>query len=240
MMRYFSLTLAALLIFAGMASGQQDASTNKGDAKGRDDSGKRRDTGIRASKGTVPVSLPDFTPERETAALDFVQRNHPKLAGLLTGYLKAHDKKEYQREIRKLFRASDRLAQIKKRGDAKRHAIELKTWKVDSKIRLLAAQLSMDRQNDSLRGLLHKLLVQKNGLQLKRFELDRERVKQRLERLDITIKKYKSNPNDRADKALKKILASTSKPKRGVRPRRKTAVTKKDGGPTPRKPSRNP
>ena len=158
------------------------------------------------------------------------RRRHPK----------AHDKKEYQREIRKLFRASDRLAQIKKRGDAKRHEIELKTWKVDSQIRLLAARLSMDRDNPKLHNQLHKLLVQKNGLQLKRCELDREKVKQRLKRLDTAIKKLKFDPDDRADRALQKILTSINKQKRGGRPRRKTAVTKKDGGLAPRNPSRDP
>src|SRR5687768_12762986 len=53
--------------------------------------------------------MPSFTPEREAAAMTFVQAHHAELAPLLT-HLKKSRPNDYQKAIRKLFGDSERLA----------------------------------------------------------------------------------------------------------------------------------
>ena len=76
----------------------------------------------------VPAGPQTVTPEREAAARTFVSRHHPELVALLD-HLQTSEPKQYQRAVRELFRASERLAQFREQDEG-RYALELETWKV--------------------------------------------------------------------------------------------------------------
>jgi hypothetical protein len=117
-------------------------------------------------------SIAGFTPEREAAALTFVRANHPELAELLDR-LKARRPQDYEKAIRDLFRVSERLA-LSREMFPVRYELELKQWKLTSRIQVLGARLSMKRtqeQETELKQLLaEQLEVQR---ELLAFNLDR-------------------------------------------------------------------
>ena len=149
--------------------------------------------------------LPGFTLEREAAALSFVRQHHAELADLLA-QLKTSNRKEYQRAVHELFRTSERLAQIRERGDTLKYDLDLEAWKLDSRIRLLAARMSMSEENEVLQAELKQLLLDRSDLQLEQQLLERERLATRLEKLDAAIEKTRREREQQAQASLDKLL----------------------------------
>ncbi len=115
--------------------------------------------GSSAATKAVKVAKPTqgFTLEREAAALTFVRMHHAELAELLER-LKTRRPQEYQKAIRELFRASERLA-LSQEQQPLRYELELQEWKLSSRIQLLAARMSMNRTPEleqELRQLLNE------------------------------------------------------------------------------------
>jgi hypothetical protein len=160
---------------------------------------------------------PAFTPEREAAALSFVKQHHPELEDLLK-QLKSGNRPEYRRAINELFVASERLAASKER-DPVRYELDLRAWKIDSRIRLLAARMAM-ADDELLQAELKELLLEKIGVQLEQQLLERERVTARLERLDATIARLRNQREEEAQKALAKVLQEVQKSRPVKKPAR--------------------
>jgi hypothetical protein len=167
---------------------------------------------------------PGFTPEREAAAKYFVDQHHPELGELLR-QLKAGNKREYQRAINELFITSERLAQMQER-DPPKYELDLEAWKIDSRIRLLAARIVM-HDNDLLEAELKELLVKKIDVQLEQQLLERERVSARLERLDATIERLRKQRENEAQKSLAKILQDIEKSRPAKKPAGRGAAPEK-------------
>jgi hypothetical protein len=160
---------------------------------------------------------PAFTPEREAAALSFVKQHHPELEDLLK-QLKSGNRPEYRRAINELFVASERLAASKER-DPVRYELDLRAWKIESRIRLLAARMAM-ADDELLQAELKELLLEKIGVQLEQQLLERERVTARLERLDATIARLRNQREEEAQKALAKVLQEVQKSRPVKKPAR--------------------
>jgi hypothetical protein len=156
-----------------------------------------------AAKTPKEDRQPAFTPEREAAALSFVKQHHPELQDLLS-QLKSSNRPEYRRAINELFLASERLAASQER-DPLKYELDLRAWKIESRIRLLAARLAMN-DNDVLQGELKELLLEKVEVQLEQQLLERQRVASRLEKLDTSIERLRSQREVEAQKALTKVL----------------------------------
>ena len=191
------------------------------DTKNNPQSGSDTRSG-KTVRRTVPVALPEFTPQRETAALQFVRDHHRELVELLQ-VLKEADDRGYHRAIRELSRTYEGLARTKERGDLERFEIDLEMWKVDSRIHLAVARLGMNQgetasaaeaaaRDDSLRTEIRRLLLQKNQWRLKRLKLDYVRAKTRLDRLAETIDRLEASGDEMADRAIKQLL-NAGKPK---------------------------
>jgi hypothetical protein len=116
--------------------------------------------------------------------MTFVRRNHEEL-GQLLAHLKENQPKEYERAIRELFRASERLAQIQER-DPQQYELELQLWNTQSRIQLLAARLKMGVSGD-LTADLEKLLGQQMDLRESLLRLDRRKAEERLAKIDTDI-----------------------------------------------------
>ncbi|HEX3999979.1 MAG TPA: hypothetical protein VHX65_15615 [Pirellulales bacterium] len=145
-----------------------------------------------------------ITPEREAAALQFVREHHPELVELLKN-LKISHSAQYQAALRQLFQTSERLARIHE-TDPPRYELELKLWKIKSRIQLLAARSSMSNDPE-LAVQLKAALEEQAQVQLAELQLERDRVAERLKTLDSSVEQFKANRQRNIDKQFEKLMA---------------------------------
>ncbi len=196
-----------------------------------------RDTGVRgAGDGKNALVV---TEAREAAALAFVKKNQPELAQLLV-YLKQKAPHQYERAVRELFRTSERLAQVRER-DSGRYDLELRTWKTQSLVTLLVARWKM-RPNERLRRELEKTIDEQFSLLREQLVSDRQRVIQRLKRLDAQIQKLDQARVEEVKRRFKK-LTTARRPGSAKTPKEPATNKNLLGGPAergPRSKSRTP
>ncbi|HUG92975.1 MAG TPA: hypothetical protein VML55_19195 [Planctomycetaceae bacterium] len=153
-----------------------------------------------------------MTPGREAAALKFAQLHHSQLEKLLV-HLQNSNPAEYKRAIRQLYMDSERLARTAERSP-ERHELELDAWKLDSRIRLLVARMSMSSSGSvELDSQLKALLEQRVDLRLRQLQSERERLETRLSRLNETIENIEANPEEAALKDLQRVKRSLGVPR---------------------------
>jgi hypothetical protein len=141
-----------------------------------------------------------LTKRQEQAALKFARRHHPELAELLK-QLDAEMTSEYDKAIRQIHSVSERLERIRKRSPED-YQLQLEAWKVDSRIKLLAARMTIS-SDEKLQTEMKKLLSQKYTLKEQQLRRDKERMQSRLERID---KQLETLETDR-EQLLQKDLA---------------------------------
>jgi hypothetical protein len=155
-----------------------------------------------------------MTAGREAAALKFAQLHHPELERLLAR-LEANNPAEYRRAVRKLYQDSERLARTAERAPD-RYDLDLEAWKLDSRIRLLVARMSMSSDDSSgsqkFDGQLKTLLQERVDLRLRQLQSERERLSTRLNRLNETIGEIENNPEEAARKDLQRVKRSLGIP----------------------------
>lgn len=172
----------------------------------------------KVQRPSAPSKLPAFTPEREAAALKFVSEHHAELQSLLNR-LKSSNATAYEQAIRDLFRNSERLAAIQERGELKRYDLELESWKVESRIRLLAARLAVQRDNSQLEQQLREAVLRRVDLRLSRLEFERQQMAERrdklsdqISKLDDQIVKARKFRERQADQSVEQLIKSVRKP----------------------------
>lgn len=255
MMRWCMLGMLLIggLHWCGQAAAAQKDAATKGEAKpsakqtssskdGTSASSASRTRKVRATTATVPQSAQPPTsatgaPAREAAAMTFARMHHPELADLLSR-LKKRKTDEYNRAIAELFQTSERLARTRDRAPD-RYEIALEAWKLDSRIRLLAARMTM-RNSARLEEQLTKLLRQRVDVRLAQLLNDRERLAGRIERVDEAIEDIRRDPDAAALKDLKRVKrtldSKTHREKKATPATNSSAVA-----PNPKpKPSPNP
>lgn len=154
------------------------------------------------AKSAVRVSL---TPGREAAAMTFARLHHPELAKLVTR-LKKKKTRQYDQAVRQLFQTSERLARTRDKMPD-RYELSLEAWKLDSRIRLMAARMTMN-SDSQLEEDLKALLRAKAGVRLRQLTKERDRLAERLQRVDALIQRIDSNPNASMKKELQRIKRS--------------------------------
>lgn len=224
---------ACLLGLAGIVAAQQpkqdatpgDKARAKGDAVPSTKSG--------AATGDREVEQPLSAEEREAAALQFAAEHHAELASLLE-QLKSSNPKGYRTALQELSTQSERLTRLKTRMP-ERYDGELAFWKLNSRIRLLAARSVMS-DNDASRAELRALLLERNDLRLSLAREDRQRQAARLEKLDVTIRQMEENREQSADTELERLLNTARNRVKTVRPRpSKEAVSPRANEAQPKK-----
>ncbi len=211
-----ALLLTALVLMAspGLADDKAD--------KAKQDRAKNAAKVERASaRAQAPVS--PITPEREAAALAFARENHAELASLLDG-LKRNAPKEYQAALIDLDRAVDRIGKLKDKSPD-RYEFELADWKITSRIRLLAARLTMS-SDPIVEVELRTALRERLDLRLAAQRAERDRLQGRVTKLDQQIEEMAS----KADATIEKQFLELRK----TLPTRPTTKTK------PKKPATAP
>jgi len=173
----------------------------------------RPSRGLRSSKKDGPKKdgkarpIVFITPEREAAALTFVQRNHPELADLLA-VLKTSQPEEYDRAVRDIFRTLDRINLIQDR-DPLQYDLEVAAWTAQSRVQLLAAKLKMGSTEELLRKLRDALTAQ-NEAKLALLTHERQKVADRLTKIDADIARFETDRDELLDKQLHVLTHSSA------------------------------
>jgi hypothetical protein len=222
-LRWPLLTVALVVAFA--SQGFADDKSDKSD-KGEKTSKERPKPVAKVERAAAksPPAVTPISPERETAALQFAHENHPELAALLEG-LKRNAPKEYQAALVDLDRAIERLGKFKEKSP-ERYEFELSDWKITSRIRLLAARLSMS-SDPTVETELRAALRERLEMRLAAQRIERDRLQNRASKIDQQIEETASRADATVEKQfqeLKKTLpaasSTKSKPKKPTEPKK--------------------
>jgi len=148
----------------------------------------------------VPASSQEsLTKAQETAALKFARAHHKELAELLKK-LDEDMTSEYEKAIRQIHLIRERLERIEKRSPED-YKLQLSVWKVDSRIKLLAARMTMS-SDEKLTAEMEQLLKQKIQLKEQQLVQDRERAQTRIDRIDGQLESIRNNRKEYLEKEL--------------------------------------
>jgi hypothetical protein len=172
---------------------------------------------VLATTEDAPKPAKPLNARQERQILDFARIHHPELADLLEK-LKTADPPEYQRALADLKPARHRLLRLEER-EAAEFPRELALWKIESRIRLLMAQMVVEEDDDALlENNLKPLLAERRELKQQSLQFERKRIADRLANVDRQLEQlqgpeetYTANEMKR----LKQTLARQRKAGKG-------------------------
>jgi hypothetical protein len=176
-----------------------------------------------AKKTNVRPPAP-LSAEREAAALAFGRAHHPELAALIDK-LHRDNRRDYDRAIRELSQACERLTRLKKQS-AEQYELSLAAWKLDSRAQLLAARLTIS-QTPALEAELKQVLADRADVRLKEFKFEQARLEDRLTKVKASIQALESDKNGLVEKDLLRIKRSIASRRRPAKPANKSAIASK-------------
>ena len=187
------------------------ANVTKSEKKAVNRAAPSKTSGSDAGNGPVePVSQ-----QREAAAMSFAQQYHPELAELLTR-LRDSNPAQFAKAVRELDQTRDRLEKNRER-DPERYSIMLHEWQLDSRVRLLAARLTMSTSAE-LETELRQVLNERHDVRLQLLTYDRERSKVRLQKMDEQIAEHVQSREATVDRELDRIKKNADVRKRTMKP----------------------
>lgn len=192
----FSLLTLLLLIFCAGIEAQDEP--------------KQTPKGTTPEKPAAPVAKKKSPVDeaQESAALAFAREHHPELADLLT-QLSTNNRREYVRAVRELSLTATRLDNLKKTAP-KRYPAALESWKLDSRIKLLAAKTSMS-EDPAIEAELKAAIKSRIDLRLQELTSERDRLDSRLKKINSEIHSIETDPAKAAESDLQKVKASVTK-----------------------------
>ena len=199
-----TLVMTSALVIRAIADDKPSKANQPSDAK----TPAKKPVAVEAAKNDAePIA-----PKREAAAIKFAQQHHPELAELLSR-LKASHPEQYTKALRELDKTRERLEKVQD-NDADRYAILLREWQLDSRVRLLAARLTMSTSVE-LETELRQVLTERHDVRLQLLTYDREKSKTRLQKVDEQIAEHVQNREvsiDREFDRIKKSAETRKKP----------------------------
>lgn len=208
---WFGLTLVlmSVLVARAVADDKPVQSKQPSDAKAlAEKSGKKPATADKspskkpAATESVKVDAEPIAPNREVAAIKFAHQHHPELAELLNRLKDSHPD-QYTKALRELGKTRDRLEKVRE-NDAGRYAILLHEWQLDSRVRLLAARITMST-SEELETELRQVLTERHDVRLQLLTYDREKSKTRLLKVDEQIAEHVQNREVSIDREFDRI-----------------------------------
>jgi hypothetical protein len=203
-----TLAVASVLVVRAIADDKPAKANKPSDAKTSTDKQEMKPTPAEKTPAKKPVveavktDAEPIPPKREAAAIKFAQQHHPELAVLLGG-LKASHPDQYTKALRELDKTRDRLEKAKD-NDADRYAILLREWQLDSRVRLLAARITMST-SEELENELRQALTERHDVRLQLLTYDREKSKTRLLKMDEQIAENVQNRQASIDREFDRI-----------------------------------
>lgn len=175
----------------------KNAANGKSNVRNNDNpvEGNRRD----AAQG----DMGEVTPEREAAALKFVELHHKELLRILQS-LQSVDADQYERAIEDIFRSSEKLARMKSRS-AERYEYELELWKIKSRRNLLIASLPMVADYEQAMRDIQKTIFHELEIQNQLLQYEAQMTRKRLNRIEETLKRQQDNFDTNVDRQLQRI-----------------------------------
>ncbi len=181
-----------------------------------------------AASGEKPGAAAEFS-EAETLA--FAREHHPELADLLAN-LKQMNTKEFHKALRQLNQARQRLVRIERTSPAK-YELALAGWKLDSRIKLLAARMTMS-DDPMLEDELRKLVRERQEVRINELKSEKTQLTQRLGKVENLLQQLESDREkslqseiDRIKQGLESGSATGGKPRKDtVKQARKAAKNK--------------
>lgn len=164
--------------------------------------------GSSVEKREAPISK-----DREDAAVKFARDHHPELAELLEG-LREADKRNFQAGLRALTRDAERLEKMVERND-ERYPVSLELWKLDSRIRLEIARMSMSPDED-FEPRLRPLMEERQSARVRLIKMERLRTAERLAKYDEQLRTLQSESDDLVGAEIdrvKKLVAAQARTK---------------------------
>jgi hypothetical protein len=219
-----SLVGLALVVAASLMAAPQESSKQDGAAKATKSpkNAKKKGSGKPTSrKRPKDVRMPGFSPQREAAAISFLESHHEELGRLLKR-LKKSRPMEYKKAMRDIFRASERLTSWQDKSP-KRYEVELKLWKLNSRIQLLAARMRIS-SDTAMKEELRQAILSYNDARTERLVQERSRMTKRVEQLDAAIEMAQTRREQTADRRMQQLLQGSAK-LRIKKKAKKTAAT---------------
>jgi len=149
-------------------------------------------------------------PQEEAAAREFARAHHPELLPILD-HLEKNRPNEYRHAVAELNKTAARLAQLKAK-EAARYELELKAWKLRSRVQLMAARLRLDPDDEALRGSLRRAMLEQADLEIATCEAERARQARRLEQLDEQIRRLRAQRESRVDRKIEVLTRAKKRP----------------------------
>ena len=141
---------------------------------------------------------------RRRELLSFVRENHPELEPLVLS-LKDKLPLQYESAIRSIDKSVTQLQAIQSGGNQQRYSEALEYWKLNSRIQLLSAQLSLD-DTPARRKQLKRLITKQFDVRQSQLVADRERTSERLERLNEAIEKAQVEREAEINQRLESVI----------------------------------
>jgi hypothetical protein len=216
---------ASVQALAGEPPSKADQQPTQGKSPDRPTASKPTTAKTTAAKpGAAKANarpLPPLSAEREAAAVAFAREHHPELAALI-GKLRADNRRDYDRAIRELSAACERLTRLKKAAPDQ-YALALAGWKLDSRAQLLAARMTIS-QTPGLEADLKQVLAERADVRLKEFKAERARLEDRVTKLNASIQSLETDKNAVVEKDLLRIKRSVARNRRpATKPAGKTS-----------------
>lgn len=164
---------------------------------------KQAEKPAAAQAGAKGASSENERVKEEQQVLSFVGTHQPKLLELME-FLKEKQPAQYAQAQREMSRSRSRLENLAKR-DQDMYAIELELWQIRSRLRLLAAEISVapESKQEKLNTTLAQLLEKEFAQDLARLKLQRERTAKQLEQFDQQISQRESEHSAQVEKMLR-------------------------------------
>jgi hypothetical protein len=176
-----------------------------------------------------PKNVRPSTAKQERQIIEFARIHHPELADLLEK-LKTADPAEYQRALADLRLARNRLLRLQERDSAD-FPRELALWKIESRIRLLLAQMVVEDDEKSLESSLRPLLAERRELKQQSLQAERKRIADRLAKLDRQIEQLHEPGETYTANEIKRLKQSLTRQRSAGKAKGKPARQKaRDSG----------
>jgi len=158
------------------------------------------------------ANIAEVSEQRKEQLLSFVSENHAQLNDLLSKLEKRKNQRQYRKAMASLDKSVKKIEAIKERNP-QRYESALQQWKLESRIKVTAAQYKLNESDES-RVSLESFVTQLVDFHIARMKSDREKVQKRLEQLDKRIAEAESNREQTIEKRIK---SATRKPKKVIK-----------------------
>lgn len=151
--------------------------------------------------------LESITPQRKTELRKFVRENMPELAKLMS-VLNERNPAQFQRLLVSLNQTYQKLQGLKKSGNEAHYAAVLENWKLDTRIKMLSAQMSF-REMPNAENRLERLIVSQVDNRKEIIRQEKAKLEARIKKLESNLSRLENDPSGEVERRLKAALKSS-------------------------------